>query len=62
MNNFVFQNPVKILFGRGQIANIANEIPTDAIVLVTYGMHTVFEIARFFVALLLVEEQHILFA
>ncbi|MBD2520706.1 iron-containing alcohol dehydrogenase [Nostoc sp. FACHB-973] len=37
MNNFVFQNPVKILFGRGQIANLANEIPTDAKVLVTYG-------------------------
>lgn len=37
MNNFTFQNPVKILFGKGQIANIANEIPADAKILVTYG-------------------------
>jgi NADP-dependent alcohol dehydrogenase len=37
MQNFVFQNPVKILFGKGQIANIAAEIPTDAKILITYG-------------------------
>ncbi|MFN5835147.1 MAG: iron-containing alcohol dehydrogenase, partial [Pseudanabaena sp.] len=30
-------NPVKILFGKGQIANIALEIPVDAKILVTYG-------------------------
>jgi len=37
MENFVFYNPVKVLFGKGQIANIAPEIPTDAKVLITYG-------------------------
>ncbi|MEA5570645.1 iron-containing alcohol dehydrogenase [Calothrix sp. UHCC 0171] len=37
MQNFTFHNPVKILFGKGQIANIAAEIPTDAKILMTYG-------------------------
>jgi NADP-dependent alcohol dehydrogenase len=37
MNNFEFQNPVKILFGKGQIAGIAGEIPADARILITYG-------------------------
>ncbi|MFH7030310.1 MAG: iron-containing alcohol dehydrogenase [Heteroscytonema crispum UTEX LB 1556] len=37
MENFTFYNPVKILFGKGQIANIAAEIPTDAKILMTYG-------------------------
>ncbi|MFN5750820.1 MAG: NADH-dependent alcohol dehydrogenase, partial [Pseudanabaena sp.] len=37
MENFAFYNPVKILFGKGQIANIALEIPVDAKILVTYG-------------------------
>ncbi len=37
MQNFAFYNPVKILFGKGQIANIAAEIPADAKILVIYG-------------------------
>ncbi|BDA68198.1 Iron-containing alcohol dehydrogenase [Calothrix sp. PCC 7716] len=37
MENFVFYNPVKILFGKGQIANIATEIPKNAKILMTYG-------------------------
>lgn len=37
MNNFTFYNPVKILFGRGLISAIANEIPADARVMMTYG-------------------------
>ncbi|MBD2384458.1 iron-containing alcohol dehydrogenase [Cylindrospermum sp. FACHB-282] len=37
MENFAFYNPVKILFGKGQIANIAAEIPADAKILITYG-------------------------
>jgi len=37
MNNFVFHNPVKILFGKGQIKNIVSEIPQDAKILFTYG-------------------------
>ncbi|MFP5502550.1 MAG: iron-containing alcohol dehydrogenase [Candidatus Sericytochromatia bacterium] len=37
MQNFSFHNPVKILFGEGQIAKIAREIPAEARILVTYG-------------------------
>jgi len=37
MENFTYQNPVKILFGKGQIASIAGEIPAGAKILVTYG-------------------------
>lgn len=37
MNNFTFYNPVKILFGKGQISSIAKEIPADARVMMTYG-------------------------
>lgn len=37
MNNFNFQNPTKILFGKGQIENLANEIPDNAKVLLLYG-------------------------
>ena len=37
MQNFEFQNPTKILFGKGQIENIKNEIPTGAKVLMLYG-------------------------
>ena len=37
MLNFSFQNSTQIHFGEGQIATIANEIPADAKVLVTYG-------------------------
>jgi NADP-dependent alcohol dehydrogenase len=37
MNNFSFHNPVKVLFGRGQIAQIAKEIPAGAKVLITAG-------------------------
>jgi NADP-dependent alcohol dehydrogenase len=37
MNNFIFHNPTRILFGAEQIAAIDQEIPLDARVLVTYG-------------------------
>lgn len=37
MNNFIFYNPTKILFGKGQISSIAEEIPNDAKVLLIYG-------------------------
>ncbi|WP_439883199.1 iron-containing alcohol dehydrogenase [Pontibacter sp. MBLB2868] len=37
MNNFTFYNPVKILFGKGQIAAIKDEIPAGARVMITYG-------------------------
>jgi NADP-dependent alcohol dehydrogenase len=37
MQNFEFWNPVKILFGKGQIARLRYEVPRDARVLLTYG-------------------------
>lgn len=37
MNNFEFQNPTKIIFGKGQIAKIADEIPQDKKIMITYG-------------------------
>ncbi len=37
MNNFTFQNPVKILFGKGQISALCNEIPKNKRILITYG-------------------------
>lgn len=37
MENFEFHNPVKILFGKGQIARIGEEIPAGARILMTYG-------------------------
>jgi NADP-dependent alcohol dehydrogenase len=37
MENFTFQNPVRIHFGKGQIARLADEIPAGTKVLVTYG-------------------------
>lgn len=43
MNNFEFYNPTRILFGTGQIAAIAKEIPPTARVLVTYGGGSVFK-------------------
>jgi NADP-dependent alcohol dehydrogenase len=37
MQNFEYRNPVKILFGKGQISAIGKEIPADARILLTYG-------------------------
>ncbi|MFZ5927571.1 MAG: iron-containing alcohol dehydrogenase [Acidobacteriota bacterium] len=37
MLNFEYSNPTKILFGKGQIAAIAREIPASTKVLMTYG-------------------------
>ena len=37
MKNFIFQNPTKIIFGKGTIAQIANEIPTDKKIMLTFG-------------------------
>ncbi|MDR2815054.1 MAG: iron-containing alcohol dehydrogenase [Prevotellaceae bacterium] len=37
MKNFSYHNPVKIIFGKQTIAELANEIPANAKVLVTYG-------------------------
>lgn len=37
MDSFTFHNPVKVLFGVGQIASLAQEVPERARVLMTYG-------------------------
>ena len=37
MNNFDLQNPTKIIFGKGEISKISNEIPKNAKVLMLYG-------------------------
>ncbi|MEO8794790.1 MAG: iron-containing alcohol dehydrogenase [Daejeonella sp.] len=37
MLNFEFKNPTKIIFGKGQIENIAKEIPKDSKILMLYG-------------------------
>ena len=37
MDNFNYRNPTRIIFGKGQIAAIKEEIPADARVLITYG-------------------------
>lgn len=37
MNNFTYRNPTKILFGKGQIENLAKEIPANSKILMLYG-------------------------
>ncbi|WP_019672456.1 iron-containing alcohol dehydrogenase [Psychrobacter lutiphocae] len=37
MNNFQYHNPVRIVFGEGQIRELSKLVPTDARVLITYG-------------------------
>lgn len=37
MNNFIYQNPVKIIFGKGEVANLAKHLPKDAKIMFTYG-------------------------
>ncbi len=37
MNNFIFQNPTKLIFGKDTISNLANEIPTDKKIMITFG-------------------------
>jgi NADP-dependent alcohol dehydrogenase len=37
MKNFTFQNKTKLIFGRGTIARLAQEIPTSARLMVTFG-------------------------
>ena len=37
ISNFNFANPTRIVFGKGQIAQLPNLIPKDKIVYMTYG-------------------------
>ncbi len=43
MENFVFKNPTKLIFGRGQMARIGQEIPAGARVMMTYGGGSIFK-------------------
>lgn len=37
MENFIFQNPTRLLFGKGMIARLAQEIPAGKRILITFG-------------------------
>lgn len=37
MKNFSFENPTRLVFGKGQIAQLSTLIPTDKKIMVTYG-------------------------
>lgn len=43
MNNFNLYNPVKILFGKGKIAELRRNIPENARILMTYGGGSIFK-------------------
>ena len=37
MNNFNFYNPTKVIFGKGNIGKLSQEIPAEAKIMITYG-------------------------
>lgn len=37
MDNFIFQNPVKLIMGHGMIACLSEEIPADKRIMITFG-------------------------
>lgn len=37
MDNFIFQNPVKLIMGHGMIARLSEEIPADKRIMITFG-------------------------
>lgn len=37
MNNFIFQNPTRLIFGKGMIAELSRAIPTDKRIMITFG-------------------------
>ena len=37
MKNFIFQNPTKLVFGKGQISKLKDLLPRDKKIMVTYG-------------------------
>ncbi|AYQ30669.1 iron-containing alcohol dehydrogenase [Runella sp. SP2] len=43
MNNFQYHNPVRVLFGKGQIAQLPKQIPVQAKVMLTYGGGSIFK-------------------
>lgn len=43
MNNFIFKNPVKLIFGKGEISRLSKELPKDSTIMVTYGGGSIFK-------------------
>jgi len=43
MYNFEFQNPVKIIFGKGEISKVGENIPVGSKILLTYGGGSIFK-------------------
>lgn len=43
MNNFIFQNPTKLVFGKGQIGQLSKLIPQSEKVMITYGGGSIFK-------------------
>lgn len=37
MNNFIFQNPVKLIMGKGMISRLSQEIPAGKRIMITFG-------------------------
>lgn len=37
MQNFIFQNPVKLIMGKGMISQLTKEIPVDKRIMITFG-------------------------
>ena len=37
MENFIFKNPTQLIFGKGMISKITEEIPQDKKVMLTFG-------------------------
>ncbi|MCM1029849.1 MAG: iron-containing alcohol dehydrogenase [Oscillibacter sp.] len=37
MNNFIFQNPTRLIFGKGMIAELNKAIPVDKKIMITFG-------------------------
>ena len=37
MNNFKFQNPTRLIFGKGMIAELNKAIPADKRIMITFG-------------------------
>lgn len=43
MYNFEYQNPVKIIFGKGEIKKVSANIPAGSKILLTYGGGSIFK-------------------
>ena len=42
-SNFIYHNPVKVLFGKGQIAQLPKQIPAEAKIMLTYGSGSIMQ-------------------